>query len=306
MTYETVIGGKPIVSVRWLWKTLRLAWNLRCDPGRARDIGRELLRGRFARAGRMVRTASRSPKVRNEAVASRKFRCLWLPNSKVASRSVRVVLHEADPDAVTFVDKSVAEICADHPEVMDYYSFAFIRHPFERALSFYAHLFLLSLESYPEDQFSFSMAIRREVFRHFHGLEDVRSFDDYCDWLNTPWGSDRFADRHFRSQHVQIRLPDGRLPDFVGRLENIGDDFERVAGQVGMPRPTLPMRGTRAGWSAPPDAVESARAAMRAHLTARNRALLAARYEGDLKLYRSLCGERPALPAAARCLPITG
>ena len=294
-----VVGGRSGGAVRLFEKTRRLAANLRCEPGLARDIGRTLSRGEFVRAGRMALTVSRSSKVRNEAVASRKFGFFWLPNAKVASQAIRAALVRTDPETVIFAERTVAEIYAEYPEVRGHYSFAFIRHPFERALSFYAHLFY-PLKNYPEQQYSDEMKTFRGLFRHFHGLKEVRSFDDYCRWLNTKWGSDRFADRHFRSQHVQIRLPDGRLPDFVGRLENIGQDFERIAHRVGMPTPTLPILGTRAGWSAPLKAVESARTAMRAHLTDRNRVLLTARYEDDLKLYRNVCENGPEPPAGVR------
>ena len=275
-----------------LTKTLRLARNLRRDPDRARDIGRALLRGEFARAGGMALTVSRSSKVRGPVLISQRFRCLWIPNSKVASTSIRDALNRADPDAVTFIRKNVAEVYTAYPEARDYCSFAFVRHPYERALSFYAYQFL-PLEGWSEQQLFMMMNFRLWIHREYNGMREVRSFDDFCDWLNTPWGSDRFANRHFRSQHVNIRLPDGRLPDFIGRLENIDEDFERFAAEVGMSKPVLPMMNTRAGWLAPPDAVKSARTAMRAYLTDRNRALLAARYGDDLDLYRSLCGERP-------------
>ena len=248
MTYreKTVIGARPGVPVRLLGKTLRLARNLRRAPDLARDIGRALLRGEFARAGGMALNVSRSSKVRSPVLISRRFRWLWLVNHKVASRSIRDALNRTDPDAVTFTHKTVAEVYAAHPEVEDYYSFAFVRHPFERALSFYAHLFL-PLRGYSDRQLFFEMKMRREVFRHFHLLAEVRSFEDYCEWLNTPWGSDRFADRHFRSQHVNIRLPDGRLPDFIGRLESLDEDFGRIAADTGMSKPELAMMGTKGG-----------------------------------------------------------
>ena len=297
---KVVIGRcRSSRAVRMFEKTRRLASNLCREPSLAWDIGRTLSRRKFVQAGRMALTASRSSKVRNEAMSSRKFGFLWLPNAKVASRAIRVALVRTDPETVVFAERTVAEIYAEYPEVREHYSFAFIRHPFERALSFYAHLFD-PLMNYPDQLYSDEMKTFRGIFRHFHGLNEVRSFDDYCRWLNTKWGSDRFADRHFRSQHVQIRLPDGRMPDFVGRLENIGEDFERIAHRVGMPTPALPILGTRAGWSAPPEAVESARTTMRVHLTDRNRALLTARYEDDLKLYRNVCENGLEPPSGVR------
>lgn len=68
-----------------------------------------------------------------------------------------------------------------------------------------------------------------------------------CRWLNTPDGSDAFADRHILSQLVQIRMQSGHLPDFIGRFENINADLDRVAERLGLPTPALPMPNTVAG-----------------------------------------------------------
>ena len=87
--------------------------------------------------------------------------------------------------------------------------------------------------------------------------------------------------------------------DFIGRLENIDEDFERFAAHVGIPTPGLPMVGTRAGRLAPRDAVKSAKAATRA-LDGSKPGAAATRYEGDLDLCRSLSGRSRGLgPAGA-------
>jgi len=52
---------------------------------------------------------------------------------------------------------------------------------------------------------------------------------------------DEKANPHFRSQHVTLR---GRhrelLPDFVGRFENLEEDFTHVATKIGSPHLKLP------------------------------------------------------------------
>ena len=179
----------------------------------------------------------------------------------------------------------MSEVYALRPEARDYFSFAFIRHPFGRALSLYSEIFSFP-RSFRRVQRS-NKDEKRRLFFHWYGLEDITSFDAYCRWLNTPWGSDSFANRHYLSQHMQIRLPDGRLPDFVGRLETVEEDLKRIAGRLGMPVPKLPMLNTMAGWTAAsPDALERARAEMASGLTEENKALLRTRYAKDLELYR--------------------
>ena len=251
----------------------------------------------------MARTVSRAPDLGAEKIVSHKFRYLWICNPKVASRSIAATLFHMDPDAEVIFERTISQVYAMRPEARNYYSFAFIRHPFDRALSWYAHMrsWYARVRFSPEHADDIVQHLRdlnqgQRFADHFFGLGEVDSFDDYCAWLNTPWGSDAFANMHFLSQNVQIRLDDGRLPDFIGRLENIDEDFERVAAHVGMPAVELPRLNTmpqrmpgRRGAPAPSAQVlAAARAERSALLTARNEALLRRRYPADLKLHESV------------------
>lgn len=250
----------------------------------AGDVAGALARGRFGAIVRMVRTLSQTPG-ESEKIVSRRFRYLWICNPKVASRSIMAALRSAEPDARVVFDKSVAEILSIHPEAKGYYSFSFIRHPFDRALSLYTEM--RCFRERFEGRHRLLKAERQRNFdRSFFGLAEVDSFEDWCRWLNTAYGSDTFANGHFRSQHLQIRLADGRLPDFIGRLEHIDEDFGHVAARVGMPATELPKLNTMLGWQAPsPQALGAARAERSTLLTEPNKALLAKRYAADLKLY---------------------
>ena len=259
-----------------------------------------LARGRFGDARRMARTASKRPDRGAEKIVSRKFGCLWMCNPKAASRSIMSALLRLDPDAEVIDGRTVADVYAMRPEARDYYSFAFIRHPFDRTLSLYAEMRFFR-ERYAGMHRVLKARRQRYFDDSFFGLAEVDSFDDYCAWLNTPWGSDAFANGHFLSQNVQIRLEDGRLPDFVGRLENIEEDWRRVASRLAVAAPELPTLNTMAGWRAPSrPALEAARTEMRVLLTERNEALLRRRYAADLELYARIAkGEAEARGAAA-------
>lgn len=249
----------------------------------AREVAAALARGAFDDAKRMARAMSRSSDLQAEKVVSHKHRFVWLCNPKAASRSIKTTLLDADPAAEVH-EASVSDLYARRPEVRSYYSFAFVRHPFTRALSFHSELHfsprILAGEQPPIPK----EAKRRVILARCYGLVDTNDFDAYCRWLNTPWGSDAFADRHFLSQHVQIRLDDRRLPDFVGRYENLDEDFHRVASRLGIDAPALPVLNTLAGWRATPETLASARSAAEARLTEQNKALLRARYAEDLAL----------------------
>ena len=285
-----------------------------------RQAARTLARGGFADALRMVRTARLSPDLGSEKVVSSKYRFLCICVPKVASRSLMAALRNADPEVEVFYKMRIGEVYAARPDAREYSSFAFVRHPFTRAFSLYWEL-LRSAAVYAagyhryRDKWNTSffdpvagrmvrlrppladLALpahkekkRRTLFTRFYGLDRTYSFDDFCEWLATPWGSDAVADRHFLSQHAQIRLDGDRLPDFVGRFEQLDADIERIARRIGMPTPALPMLNTMAGWQSTPDALAAARSAASACLNDRNRRLLAFRYAGDFALggYSSL------------------
>ena len=252
-------------------------------PSVLRDVAGALLHGETAKARRMTFTILQEADVRTGKIISRKYRFMWLINYKVASRSIVAALLGADPEAEIVHESSIFDIYARYPETRSYYSFAFVRHPFDRALSYHAQLHR-SREGYEGNVLSTLERTTRDKFARFHGLAEARDFDDYCEWLNTPYGSDAFANKHFLSQHLIIRAGRDRLPDFVGRFENLRADFDRVAADVGMPAPALPMLNTMAGWQAKPEALRAVRSMASAQLTERSKELLRKRYAEDFKL----------------------
>ena len=249
----------------------------------ARDIAGALVRRQFGDAARMARTAARRADVLAEKVVSRKYKCLWLCNPKVASRSIIAALRAADPDAQVIRDASVHRLYEDYPETREYYTFAFVRHPVTRAYSFYRDLLEGHITTIPEKR-PRKRGNRRELLRVYYGLAKVSTFEEYCEWLNTPYGSDAFANRHFLSQRAHLRLPDGRLPDFIGRMESLDADFDAVAERLGMPKTPLPLLNTMAGWETRREELESARAEIGACLTPRVYELLRTRYADDYEL----------------------
>ncbi len=243
----------------------------------ATDLQDALSNGDLERALRMLGTAKRLPDLNAEKIVSRKFGFVWICIPKVASRSIAALLREIDPDAAVIRGKSISDVCAMHPEARSYYSFAFVRNPYYRAFSFYADKYLQ-----PTDD------KRRWLIEPYYGTSEAFSFDDLCRWLNTPYGSDAFADRHWLSQSRQVALDDGRLPDFVGHYENLDADFKAVCERLDMPGRALPRLNTRAGWRPTAEELQRAARLPDAYLSERNRALLRERYAADFTLLTCL------------------
>ncbi len=278
-------GRWGVRNLKWWWARLpRVVLRMMQTPAIAGDMARALSHGDLEQAQRMAITAAQASVHPQHVIISRKYGFLWLSTPKVASRSIVAALMGVDPDAEIIGNKNCLKVLARYPEVKSYYSFAFVRHPFGRALSFYAQL----QRRYESDEGKIPRMMEqfhRSIVSRFFGLAEVSEFDGYCRWLNTPYGSDALADHHFGSQHLIIRAGRNRLPDFVGRIENIEADLDRVAAHLNMPKLTPPLLNTAVGWTATPGAWQAARSKLAAQLNEENKALLAKRYADDFKLF---------------------
>ena len=200
----------------------------------------------------LVTTAGRRTDLRAEKMVSRRYRFLWLCNPKVASRSIIAALCAADPGAELFRNRTLDEVLARRPEARGYFTFAFVRHPLDRTRSCHADKHALALRD---------RQAARWFIEPWHGLSLGMTFAGFCRWLDTPWGSDAFADRHWLSQHRQIRTAAGRRPDFLGHWECLDADWRAVTARLGLPFRELPRlnAGPRGGHAAePPDAATAA------------------------------------------------
>ncbi len=297
------VAGKPLYEVwpprfrrqgRWgeerfpkLNRRLRLltraAPRIIMTPAIAGDMVRALAHREIDMAKCMAITAAQTP-APQQMVVSRKYGFYWLSTPKVASRSIIAALLGADPDAEIISTDRIFDAYKRYPELTSYYSFAFVRHPFDRAGSFHAQL-QRHWDHYEGEVRVMMEEFRSRTFNRYFGLEEATSIDDYCQWLNSPYGSDALADHHFRSQHLVIRDKRGRLPDFIGRFENIQADLDCITTRVGMPGLKLPVLNTASGWTTTPEAWRASRPKMAAQLTGRNKALLQTRYADDFNLF---------------------
>ena len=203
--------------------------------------------GDDAAALALLSTAGRRPDLRAEKIVSRKYRYLWICNPKAASRSIIAALRAVDPGARPIRNRTLEEVLAAQPEARDYFRFAFLRDPVARALSFWADKHRLARTDRDN---------RRWFIDPWYGLSTGMGFEAFCRWLDTPFGSDAFADRHWLSQHRQLRDGDGRLPEFLGRYEHLDADWRALCDRLGLPLRALPRLNPRPEGceAAPPDA----------------------------------------------------
>ena len=246
--------------------------------GVARDMWRAGLRG----TGEVARSLTQ-PAERHVTVVSRKHRCVWLRVTKGASSSILAALLAADPDC-TIVRVAEDELYALCPEARGWFTFAFLRHPFSRALSFWSELHFADRDAAVRRR---KQDKRARKLDRCYGLAGTREFGDYCAWLHTPYGADAYTDVHVLSQSARIRgatCARGEPPDFIGRVEDLEADWSKVSADIGLPSQRLPLLNSVAGWTASERDVETRRAARALNLTETNKTLLAGRYAADLAL----------------------
>lgn len=236
----------------------------------------------------------RRPPYKIEVVAFHRYRTLYYPIPKVANTSLKALAVDLVQDELPewVVERVAAEgwkpwpfrraegrkvlreqrilLGRDEARALEgYWSFAFVRNPFDRLVSCFRQKILS-----PEvNDRNYEKGVYRK-FLDFDGLfYPEMGFDAFVDAVaRIP---DPAADRHFRSQHTFVSDGQGRLwVDFVGRFERLAEDFDHVREERGLPEAVrLPhlLRSDRAGY--------------RDWFTPDLRGRCAERFAGDLALF---------------------
>jgi len=96
----------------------------------------------------------------------------------------------------------------------DYFKFTFVRNPLDRLYSCFQNKVLGIGEEVPLEYFT----------RRLFDLSKYREFDQFVDRVSKL--PDYLSDRHFRSQ---FSLFEGNKIDFIGKMENIEEDWNFIA-----------------------------------------------------------------------------
>lgn len=166
-----------------------------------------------------------------------KTNVVYIDNPKVASTSIKEVLvaNEGD-DIFALFSNDIHIHCQKHYmndrngfEKLPYFSFAFVRNPFERVVSTYKNM-------YNRPQYEWT-TFKTYFFGYF---EKDKGFD-YFVKKGPVRISDKWADTHLISQHLLVYDDNGKsFVDFIGRFENLTSDWQIVSDKVNLPE--LPQR----------------------------------------------------------------
>ncbi|MGB0257534.1 MAG: sulfotransferase family protein [Coraliomargarita sp.] len=164
----------------------------------------------------------------------------YIQNYKVCTRSIREALTRylieqetgqplADYDCIThdLVEAKdnatkrfkhvheIREVCPKH------FVFTFVRHPVARIQSCYTNRLLDAANAKDKDRFS------------IYGITRDTSFEDFVKIIcDVP---DKFADRHFKSQHTLTHDGDQSVCDFIGKFENLAEGWAQLQERFDLP-----------------------------------------------------------------------
>ena len=112
----------------------------------------------------------------------------------------------------------------------DYYSFGFVRNPWDRIVSVYRDKIRGETVGFTR----FSASGIAHCLDRFDAFKANMSFVDFVYAVSSI--PDNMADEHFRSQIDYLTSTSGEIAvDFVGRYENLAFDFRQVAEAIGLP-----------------------------------------------------------------------
>ena len=167
-------------------------------------------------------------------VISHKHKFIFFGIPKVASRSFFnffIQNHAKDFD-IEWYEKRNAFFDAVE-KYPDYYKFSFVRNPWSRIVSCY--------QSKIEDNI---IGKRARILSFYNRLKGGMPFNDFVSWLQTDEGQDSIADRHWISQHLFLHDKNGKaLCDFVGKYENLDQDWKIISEKIGITYAPLPQKG---------------------------------------------------------------
>jgi hypothetical protein len=119
-------------------------------------------------------------------------------------------------------------------EYRDHFKFAFVRNPWDRLVSCY----LQKIVSDP------LIDGRKQMNLNPPGTDRFYAGMPFVEFVEAVHATDdEHANPHFRSQYATVCDPEGRvMADFVGRFENLREDFAGVSERIGVPSLELPHR----------------------------------------------------------------
>ncbi len=214
-----------------------------------------------------------------EKIISDKFGFIWVGIPKVATRSILTALYrEPVVDVAGRLVNEELQALLDHdPNYRNYFKFALVRNSWARIVSCYVNKIQRANEE-----------TQRHIIDRYSGLRLKMPFEEFIRFLlEDPSGQDEGANRHWLSQHAFVSDSNGQLlVDFIGKIENLADDFAIACKRIGLPDIQLPWLNSREGWKVDKKLMKQKDPFYyRQYFTPETQELVRTRYRRDIELF---------------------
>lgn len=166
---------------------------------------------------------------------------IFMPIFKVASTSIKTALIRQDlPTVATYPDYMAIHKEGNFgrhslldPRRRRYFIFSFVRSPFDRLVSCYEDRVRRPIYL-PIDRYYFDSDYNHILVKRLYGkcFDRNMTFSEFVELVaRIP---DFLSDGHFKSQYGWLYRFGHRIPNYVGKLENVDDDWEPLAARFGL------------------------------------------------------------------------
>jgi hypothetical protein len=162
-------------------------------------------------------------------LASKKHKFIYIVIPKAASTSIKTWMMHLEEKPIKYVHDDcrkhfqVSRIRLSKKQISEYYKFTFVRNPHERLASAYINKFVY----FEQPRLNNAVDLVKKI-RGRANIDKGITFEEFVRHIGLTNVNN--ADVHWRPQHLFINEI---KPNFIGKVENIGEDFQTVQNKIG-------------------------------------------------------------------------
>ena len=177
----------------------------------------------------------------NEFFIIDSHKVIYISIPKVACTSIKIALmgnglsdsssHGAYMNVHAATSRYMSRTIGRHQQ--GYFKFAFVRSPFDRLVSCYKDKIRTKLQH--NGRYHFDTRYNTVlIYRLFGGkFHNDMSFEEFVGLVTRI--PDFLSDGHFKSQYSMLYRKGSKIPDYIGKFENLAADWKHIADRYGFP-----------------------------------------------------------------------
>lgn len=131
----------------------------------------------------------------------------------------------ASQSIIAYFDSNVDVISKKKFSKLDYFKFTFVRNPFDRVLSYYYNKIVAGI-----DMSFYNLGPTERSYLKRNDILESKNFDEFVERIYNKKCFD--YNIHFRKQSSLLYYNEKLLVDFVGKIENIAEDFKVIQSRT--------------------------------------------------------------------------